>query len=35
MVLLLAREKLIAQSVAWCHTRGFLSAEACLQTLSV
>lgn len=32
MVPLLARETLIAQSVARCHTRGFLSAEACLQT---
>lgn len=32
MVPLLAREKLIAQSVARCHTRGFLSADACLQT---
>lgn len=31
MVLLLAKEKLIAASVAWCHSRGVLSAGACLK----
>lgn len=30
MVLLVAKEKLIAASVAWCHCRGVLSAGACL-----
>lgn len=31
MVLLVAKEKLIAASVAWCHSRGVLSAGACLK----
>lgn len=31
MVLLLAKGKLIAASVAWCHSRGALSAGAGLK----